>query len=216
MLLLDLDLAHVAGMLDDLGHESLVPASNFSCDSLGQVEETTVHPVFPKHTGTGAEWRKVLRNHAEFTVDGPENKENDKEMVAVPEALEVGSSLLLNGSPHHPAEGDEHDISRPAGSGDEVSEDESHEAKLVLRGEASQVVPVGNGVAPGEEEDGPGGENVECDVLVCRFVSWQRGRSIFRYSPNWTMPLSGVRRRREMRLRHTAVLTVRSSPSWFP
>lgn len=37
MLLLDLDLAHVAWMLDDLGNERLVSASNLSCDALGQV-----------------------------------------------------------------------------------------------------------------------------------------------------------------------------------
>lgn len=48
VLLLHLDLANVAGVLDDLGDECPVTTSHLTRNTLSQVAETTVHPELPK------------------------------------------------------------------------------------------------------------------------------------------------------------------------
>jgi hypothetical protein len=97
MLLFDLNLADVAGMLNNLGNVRLVPSSNFTRDTLSEIRESTIHPVLPKNTDTVAEGRKVRRDHAESAVDGPEQEKNDEEVVHVPEALEVVATRFLCG-----------------------------------------------------------------------------------------------------------------------
>ena len=82
-------------MLDDLGDVCLVSSSNLTRDSLGQVGKSTIHPVFPKDTNAIAEGRKVWLNHAEGSMDRPEDEEDDEEVVGVPKALKVGSSSFL-------------------------------------------------------------------------------------------------------------------------
>lgn len=99
-------------------------------------------------------------------MNRPEDEEDDEQVMAVPESFEIGAALLFNGCPYHPAKSDQHDVSRPTWASDEIGENEAHEAKLVLGGEASKVVPMSDGVTPGEEEDGPSSQLVEGDVLV--------------------------------------------------
>lgn len=95
VLLLDLDLANIARVLNDFRDVRLVSSSNFTCNSFGQICETSIHPVFPEDTDSIAERRKVRLDHAEGAVDRPENEEDDEEMVCVPKALKVGSSWLF-------------------------------------------------------------------------------------------------------------------------
>jgi hypothetical protein len=166
VLLLDLDLADVAGVVDDLGDICLVATADLTGNSLSQVRESTVHPVLPEDTDTVAERRKVGLNHAEGTVDGPEDEEDDEHVVRVPEALKVGTTRLLGGGDGDGHEGEQHDVSTPSGTGSKVGKDEAHEAQLVEGGKPGEVVPMGNGVDPGEEDDGPGNQLVEGDVLV--------------------------------------------------
>jgi hypothetical protein len=97
VLLLDLNLANVAGVLNDLGDVCLVSSTDLTRNTLTEVCESTVHPVLPEDTDTIAKGRKVGLDHAEGTVDGPEDEEDDEEVVSVPEALKVGSSRLLCG-----------------------------------------------------------------------------------------------------------------------
>lgn len=52
VLLLDLDLAHIARVLNDLGDVSLVASAHLTGDTLREVHESTVHPVLPKDTNS--------------------------------------------------------------------------------------------------------------------------------------------------------------------
>jgi hypothetical protein len=166
VLLLDLDLADVAGVVDDLGDVCLVATADLTGNSLCQVRESTVHPVLPEDTDTVAEGGKVGLDHAEGAVDGPENEEDDEHVVRVPETLKVGTTRLLSSCDGNGHERKQHDITTPSGTGGEVGEDEAHEAQLVDGGKLGEVVPMGDGVDPGEEDDGPGNQLVEGDVLV--------------------------------------------------
>jgi hypothetical protein len=95
MLFLDLHLANVAGVLDDLGNVRLMSSPDLTGDTFGQVRESTVHPVLPKDTDTIAERRKIRLDHTERSVNRPENEEDDEEVVHVPEAFEVCATGLF-------------------------------------------------------------------------------------------------------------------------
>jgi hypothetical protein len=168
MLLLDLDFANVAGMLNDLGNVRLVASSDLTRNTLTEVGESTVHPVLPENTDTIAEGCKVGLDHAEGTVNGPEDEEDDEEVMRVPEALKVGSACVLGSCESDCRQSDEHDVSTPARSSSKVGQDEAHESKVVTGREPGKVVPMSNGVEPGEEYDRPGNQLVEGDVLVER------------------------------------------------
>ncbi len=62
----------------------------------------------------------------------PEHKEDDEEMVGIPEAFEVSTAGLLGGSDNHDHESREHDVARKAGSGCKVSQQECFDALVVL------------------------------------------------------------------------------------
>jgi hypothetical protein len=127
VLLLDLNFADVARMLNDLGNVRLVSSSDLTRDALGQVRESTVHPVLPEDTDTIAEGRKIRRNHAEGAMDGPEEEENDEEVVRVPEALEVCATCLLRRCERDRHERDQHNVAAPSGTSGKVGKDEAHE-----------------------------------------------------------------------------------------
>lgn len=76
-------------------------SANLSRNPLRQVDESSVHPVLPKHANrrrpdAGTERRHVRLNHAERSVDGPEEEEDDEHVVSIPKSLVVGASRLLN------------------------------------------------------------------------------------------------------------------------
>lgn len=166
VLLLNLDLADVAGVVDDLGHVGLVSSTHLTRNAFGKVGKSAVHPILPEDTNAVAEGRKVRLDHAEGTVDGPEHEEDDEHVVGVPEALEVGAARLLSSSNGDGHQSKQHDIATPSGSGSKVGEDEAHKAKFVECSETGKVVPMSDSVNPGEEYDGPCDQLVECDVLV--------------------------------------------------
>lgn len=180
MLFLDLDLTDVAGVLDDLGDVRLVLAADLSGDPLGEVDEATVHPVLPKDTNSrradgDAEGGEVRLDHAESAVDGPENKEDDEQVVRVPEALEIGAARLFDRGGYHGHECSEHHVAGPARSCNKVGKQPAFEAEVVLCRQLSEIVPVGNRVDPGEEDNGPRYGLVESDVLVELYDAIQRG-----------------------------------------
>lgn len=166
MLLLDLNFANVARVLNNLGNVRLVSAPDLTGDTLTQVCKSSIHPVLPEDGNTSAKGRKVGRNHAESTVDGPEQEEDDEEVVHVPETLKVCTTRTFGRRECNSHQTNQHDVATPAGTGGEVGENETHESEVVVGGEAGQVVPMGNGVNPGEEDNGPGDQLVEGDVLV--------------------------------------------------
>lgn len=171
VLLLDLNLAHIARVLNDLGDVGLVTSTHLTGNTLRKVDESSVHPVLPKHTNSlgsdrDTEWRDVGLNHTEGSVGSPEDEEDDKHVVSVPESLVVGSASLLHTGNNHASQGNQHDVSRPARSRYQVGKEETVDTKVVLGSNLSEVVPVSNGVNPAEEEDRPGNGNVEGDVLV--------------------------------------------------
>lgn len=171
VLLLDLDLAHVAGVLDNLGDVRLVLATDLAGNALGEIGKSSVHPVLPEHTdGRGAdrnaERREVGLDHAEGTVDGPEKEEDDEHVVRVPEPLVVRPPCLFDRSDHHASQRDQHDIASPTGTRDKVGQQPAVDTEVVLGCNLGEVVPVGNGVHPRPEEDGPCRRDVEGNVLV--------------------------------------------------
>lgn len=168
VLLLDLNFANVAGVLDDLGDIRLVSSSYFTGNSLGQVRKSTIHPVLPEDTDTVAEGRKVGLNHAEGSVDGPEDEEDDEQMVHVPETFEVGATSLLRSRDSDRHERSQHNVTTPSRSSCKVGKDKAHESQVIGSRKLGKVVPMGDSVDPREEDDRPGDQLVEGDVLVER------------------------------------------------
>jgi hypothetical protein len=78
VLLLYLHLHNIAGMLNDLRNVRLVSSSDLAGDSLQQVDEASIHPVFPENTDSITEGCKIRLNHTEGSVDGPEDEEDYK------------------------------------------------------------------------------------------------------------------------------------------
>ncbi|KAK5630382.1 hypothetical protein RRF57_006097 [Xylaria bambusicola] len=110
VLLLDLDLADVAGVLDDLGDVRLMAAAHLSRDALCEVDEATVHPILPENADgrradRDTERRRVWLDHAEGAMDRPEQEEDDEHVVRVPETLVVSPTGLLDRCEHHAHEG---------------------------------------------------------------------------------------------------------------
>lgn len=119
--LLDLNFANIAGMLDDFGNVRLVSSSDLARDSLCQVCEATVHPVLPEDADAIAERRKVGCDHTEGAVDGPEEEEDDEQVMGVPEALEVSTSRFLRCCQRNCHQRDQHDITTPAWTSSKIS-----------------------------------------------------------------------------------------------
>jgi hypothetical protein len=174
MLFLDLDFADVARVLDDLGNVRLVSATNFASDTLSQVRESTVHPVLPENTDTITEWRKVGLNHAKGSVDGPEDEEDDEEVMRVPETLKVRTARSFGSGKSDCHQGKEHDVTAPSRTGGKIGQNEAHESQPVACGEPGEIIPVRNSVNPGEEDYGPGDQLMEGDVLVERYYVVER------------------------------------------
>ena len=139
---------------------------DFTRDTLSEVRKSTVHPVLPEDTDTVAERRKVGLNHAKGSVDGPEDEEDNEEVVHVPEAFKVCATSLFRCRECDGHQTDQHDITTPTGTSSKVGEDEAHESEVVDGREPGKIVPMGNGVDPGEEDNGPSDKLVKGDVLV--------------------------------------------------
>ncbi len=171
ILLLDLDFANVGRMLNDLGDVGLVLSTDLSCDSLGEVNVSSVHPVLPENTnGTGSNTNtvrsKIGLNHTEGSVDGPEDEEDDEHVVGVPEALKVRTSHLFDRSNHHTHQSSQHDVSSPSWASDKVGHKPSSKTQIILRSNLRKVVPMRKSVYPREEDNRPSGSHVECNVFV--------------------------------------------------
>jgi len=78
VLLLDLNFADIAGMLNDFRYVCLVSSSNFAGNALAKVRESTIHPVLPEDTDSIAEGRKIGFDHTEGAVNGPKDEEDDE------------------------------------------------------------------------------------------------------------------------------------------
>lgn len=161
-----LDLDDVAWVLNDFGDVCFVTATNFPQDSLQQIGEATKHPVFPEDADAEAEWRRVRLDHAKGAVDGPHHEEDDKQVMDGPEALVIGATGFFDGGEDHGHERYQHDPPGPARAGQKAQSEEAHETLLGFDGELGDIVDVGDGVNPGEKDDGVGNELVEGDVLV--------------------------------------------------
>lgn len=153
-------------MLDDLRHVRSVAATHLPRKPLRQIDEPTEHPVLPENTDSRAKGRDIWSHHAEGTVDGPEDEEQDEEVVGVPESFVVGATRLLHGGQDHGGDDNDEDVAAPARTGLEVELRKALESNVVLRRELGNIVQMGDGVQPGEEEDRPRHELVEGDVLI--------------------------------------------------
>ena len=120
MFLLDLHFHNVAGMLDNLGNKGLVPSSDLTRDPLGKIREAAIHPVLPENTDSVTEWCEIRLDHAESAVDGPENEEDGKKMVSIPESFEIRPSGFLHGSKRDGHQRGQHDVSTPSRASQQV------------------------------------------------------------------------------------------------
>ena len=84
----------------------------------------------------------------------------------VPEPFKVFATGFFNCSEDHGHEGDEHDVACCTRAGAEVGKEPPFDASIRGDGETGKVYPMGNGVDPCEEDDGPGYEFVQSDVFV--------------------------------------------------
>lgn len=109
-ILLDLDFAHSARMLDDFRDIRLVSATHFTRDTFSEVGEAADEPVLIEYTDAVAVWFPIILDHAELPMDGPENEEHDEHVMRVPEALVVGTTRLLSRCEDHGHECGQHDI----------------------------------------------------------------------------------------------------------
>jgi hypothetical protein len=175
LFLLDLDLHDFTRVLDDLGDVGDVSASDLTQDTLGDKDETTRKPVPPKHTNDVKVANTIVGfDHAEHAVELPADKEHDEQVVGVPKLFEstIGrSSTLLYREPDHDAKSDRHDPSGHAGSSGKIENEEFD--RRVGRGtlgeynsEDDKVVHVCYDVYRREEDDGPGGGDMELDVVI--------------------------------------------------
>lgn len=88
--------------------------SYFTSDSFGEVDEASNHPVLVEHADAVAVWFPVVLDHTELAMDGPEDEEDDEEMVGVPESLKVCSARFLDRCHDHCHERSEHNIPGPS------------------------------------------------------------------------------------------------------
>jgi len=87
-------------------------------------------------------------------------------MVHIPEPFVVFPTRFFDGGEHHSHECYQHDIACCTRSSAKVDDEPAFEPEIFGHGETGKVYPVGNSVDPREEDDGPGDEFVEGDVLV--------------------------------------------------
>ena len=127
-LFLDLNFNYFTRMLNDFGDVGLVLPANLSRYPFYQVYESSVHPILPENTGTRTKRCCICFNHAESSVDGPENKEQNEEMVGEPEAFIIGSSKLSHGRGNDEHQNDKHDVPRPSRTSGKVGKKESFES----------------------------------------------------------------------------------------
>lgn len=153
-------------MLNNFADEGLVSAPNLAKDTFQKIEESAIHPIGPEDPGSVTKGRDVRLDHAEGAVNGPENEENNEEMMQVPESLKIGTTWFFNRRCEDDHQRCEHDVARPAGPSCKIGSEKAFEALFILRGELSKIVPVSNGVDPGEEDNRESYQFVESDVLI--------------------------------------------------
>jgi hypothetical protein len=114
----------------------------------------------------------VRLDHAEHTMELPAHKENDEEMMRVPEALKMSATAFLNGKKYHNAKTGSHDPSSHSRSGSEIGSEEcNYDLTSVLcigicQCKSGEVNHVGDDMDTSPENHGPRRSFVECDVLV--------------------------------------------------
>lgn len=125
-------------------------ATHLSEYSLDQIYESTVHPVQPEHASSGAKRRGICLDHAERSMDRPEDEEYDEQMMCEPEPFVVTFLESFEGCHKYRHQDDQHDISRPPWASGEVRQHESFEALIVLGSQLCEIVPMGGSMDPGK------------------------------------------------------------------
>jgi hypothetical protein len=82
-------------MLNNFRDICLVPTPDFTRNSLGQISEATDKPILIEDAHSIAVRRAVRLDHAELSMDRPEDEENDEHMMSIPESLKISTSLLF-------------------------------------------------------------------------------------------------------------------------
>lgn len=107
----------------------------------------------------------------------PAKEKDNEKVVGVPKLFKSSfglSSALLNGKPDHDSESGSHDPAGDTGSGREVENEELNRGRRRTRGspvngcEPAEVPHVGSNMHRGEDDNRPGGGDVELDVIIER------------------------------------------------
>lgn len=83
----------------------------------------------------------------------PEDKENNEEMVRIPEPLEVSSSYSFERHGENQHQAGEHDVSCPAWTGCEADTEKTFKSHGVLSGKSGEIIPMSKSVKPRKEDD---------------------------------------------------------------
>lgn len=121
MLFHDLDFDDVGRVLNDLGDVGSVLSTDFTPGTFCEVAQSTGHPKLPENSNRGTEGSTVGLDHAERSVERPEEEEHHEQVVSVPETLEVGTTRSLQCGSSHCHQASQHDVSGPTRAGGEVS-----------------------------------------------------------------------------------------------
>jgi hypothetical protein len=114
----------------------------------------------------------IWLDHAEHAVELPADEKDDKEMMRIPEAFEVGALPLLHGEVDHDAKDDGHDPTSNARPGGKVGIEKGEKLGTaclcigVRECKFGKVHHVSDHVDDSADDDRPGSGFVEGDVLV--------------------------------------------------
>lgn len=134
--------------------------------SLDQIYESTIHPVQPEHTSSGAKGGGICLDHAERSMDRPEDEKYDEQVMCEPESFVVTLLESFERGHQYRHQHDQHDISGPSWASGEVRQDESFETLIVLGSQLCEIVPVGGSMDPGKQDNRISDQFMERDVLV--------------------------------------------------
>ncbi len=165
-MLLEMHLDHITRMLNYLRYGRAISPIPFPHDSFGQVCDCSAEPVLPKDTKSYTRRRPVCLDHAERAMNGPQNEEQNKEVMYGPKNLEIRSAEAFQRGHSNDIQQEEHKMARQTGSCSKVREEESFNPFAAVYSVHEEATTISTTVYIGEEYQGPGRKLVERDDAV--------------------------------------------------
>jgi len=115
-------------MLNHLANIRFMGSTNFSQKAFDKIEHAADEPIFPKHANPGTKRCCIGLDHTKCAVKTPGEKEDEEEVVGIPEPLKVFPTGFFEGCKCHCHEDDKHDVASCSWAGTEVDEKEALDA----------------------------------------------------------------------------------------